>query len=69
MTQQVTGNKKGICRDKHLVLYRSVQSVNSNPETSITLSTNWDLNKNILKKEWHSNIENTSTIFPKLDTK
>ena len=41
------GIKEGICCDEHRVLYVSVESLNSTPETNITLHVNWNLNKNL----------------------
>ena len=45
----VTGIEEGTC-DKHCVLYVSHESLNSTPDTNITLYVNWNLSKNLKEK-------------------
>ena len=41
------GIKEGTCCDEHQMLYASDKSLNSTPETNITLLTNQNLHKNL----------------------
>ena len=43
------GITEGTGCDKHWVLQESDESLNSTPETNITLYVNWNLNKNLNK--------------------
>ena len=45
------GIKEDTCCDEHWVLYVSDQSLNSTPESNITLLTNWNLNKSLEKNK------------------
>jgi len=50
-TRWVMDIKGGTCCDEHWVLYVSDESLNSTPETDMTLYVNWNLNKNLKHKK------------------
>ena len=54
------GIKEGTC-DEHLVLYVNVESLNSTPETNITLYVDQILNKNLTNK-------NESSVYKQCKT-
>ena len=47
------------CCVEHCMLYGSVESLNSTPETNITLSVNWNVNKNKQKEAYWKKTKHT----------
>ena len=54
--------KNNFSWDEHWVLYISDKSLNSTPETNITLCVDWNLNKN-LKKKFFKDINFTKSVM------
>ena len=50
------GIKECTSCDEHQILYGSIESLYSTPETNITLYVNWNLNKSFLRNQIHKEI-------------